>query len=115
MALEKKEITVTGFKDKEGVRDHVYIFEKFPATKGLDIQLKLMSVRTDEEGNVKNPLDATFIKDVICSCVYLGSNKFNSPKFDEHFSGRYAHLMEVYSTALMYNFDENFTESGTEE
>lgn len=106
MALEKKEFMIAGYKDKEGVvGEHMYIFEKLPAKKGLEVQLKLM------EGEINPDL----IQDVICSCVYLGSNKFSAAKFDDHFSGKYGHLMNVYNAVIEYNFDENFTEEGTVE
>ena len=38
MALETKQVTVEGYKNKDGeIQDHVYTFKKFPAEKGLDI------------------------------------------------------------------------------
>lgn len=105
MALENKFVTIEGYKTKDEVKSVEYIFTKFPATKGLDIQFKLRD----------DMITPAFIKDVICSSVQLGSNKMSGDKFDEYFSGRYNHLMDVYNAVLEYNFDENFTESGTVE
>lgn len=105
MALETKIISVEGYKDKDGVREYPYTMTKFPAKKGLEVQLKLM----------EDNLTSDFIQDVICSCVSLGSVKMTPAKFDDHFSGKYAHLMNVYNSVLEFNFDENFTENGTVE
>ena len=105
MALETKILSVEGYKDKDGVRAFDYTVTKLPAKKGLDVQLKLM----DENMN------ADFVQDVICSSVALGSVKMTAAKFDDHFSGKYGHLMNVYNAVLEFNFDENFTESGSVE
>jgi len=106
MARESKIISVEGFKDKDGGTSSVdYVVTKLPATKGLDIQMKLM------EGTITPEL----IKDVITSSVATGSVKLDSNRFEDYFSGRYTHLMNVYDAVLRYNFDENFTESGTVE
>lgn len=105
MALETKIISVDGYKDKDGVRPFDYTVTKLPAKKGLEVQLKLM----DEN------MSADFVQDVICSSVALGSVKMTSAKFDDHFSGKYGHLMNVYNAVLEFNFDENFTESGSVE
>lgn len=105
MALENKFVTIDGYKVKDEVRSVEYIFTKLPATKGLDVQFKL---RDDN-------ITPAFIKDVICSSVQIGSVRMTPDKFDEYFSGRYNHLMDVYNFVLEFNFDENFTESGTVE
>lgn len=105
MALETKFVTLEGYKTKDGLSSVEYIFTKLPATKGLDIQFKL---RDDN-------ISPAFIKDVVCSSVQLGSVKMSPDKFDEYFSGRYDHLYAVYNAVLEFNFDENFTESGTVE
>jgi hypothetical protein len=105
MALETKIISVDGYKDKDGTRAFDYTVTKLPAKKGLDVQLRLM----DET------ISADFVQDVICSSVALGSVKMSPAKFDDHFSGKYSHLMDVYNSVLEFNFDENFTESGSVE
>ena len=105
MALETKIISVDGYNDKDGTRAFDYTVTKLPAKKGLDVQIRLM----DEN------MTADFVQDVICSSVALGSVKMTPAKFDDHFSGKYGHLMSVYNAVLDFNFDENFTESGTVE
>lgn len=105
MALETKFVSIEGYKIKDETRTVEYIFTKLPATKGLDVQFKLRD----------DMITPAFIKDVICSSVQVGSIKMTPDKFDEYFSGRYNHLMEVYNSVLEFNFDENFTENGTVE
>lgn len=104
MALENKIISVENYKKGDDVVSIDYIVTKLPATKGLKVQLKLV------EG-----IDVDLIKEVITSSVALGSVKMDDKKFDDHFSGRYAHLMDLFNKVLEFNFDENFTESASEE
>lgn len=105
MALETKFVTIDGYKTKDDVKSVEYIFTKLPATKGLDVQFKLRD----------DLITPAFIKDVVCSSVQLGSVKMSGEKFDEYFSGRYSHLMDVYNEVLSFNFDENFTDQGSAE
>lgn len=114
MALETKQVTVEGYKNKDGeIQDHVYTFKKFPATKGLDIQMKLARMLGEDS---KEQMSAEFVKEVVLNCVSIGSTgKMDSNKFDDHFSGRLQHLMQVYYAVLAFNFDENFTEDDSEE
>lgn len=104
MALENKIITVEGYKKDGELVNMEYIVTKLPATKGLKVQLKLM-----------DGIDVDLIKDVIITSVALGSSKMTEKAFDEHFSGRYAHLMELFNKVIEFNFDENFTEKDSEE
>jgi hypothetical protein len=104
MALETKIISIEGYKDKDGVRSFDYTVTKLPAKKGLEVQLRL-----------QDPWTADFIQDVVCSSVALGSVKMTGAKFDDHFSGKYGHLMDLYTAIIEFNFDENFTENGTAE
>ncbi len=114
MALMTKQVTVEGYKNNEGeVQDFLYTFKKFPATKGLEIQIKLGKMMNPDS---KEEMSAEFVKDVVCSCASIGSTgKMDSNKFDDHFSGRMNHLMNVYYAVLAFNFDENFTEDDSEE
>lgn len=109
MALEKKEVVISGYKNANGeLEDRLYLFTKFTTTKGMEVQFKLF----DEEFK----MTPDFIKDVICSSVSVGSTGLMKPaQFDEYFSGRFQHLQEVYAAVLEFNFDENFTESASEE
>ena len=108
MALEKKEVVISNYKDKETgeMRDQLYLFTKLTATKGLEVQIKL------QQGGI----DPNFIKDVICSSVSIGSTGLmKAVQFDDHFSGRLLHLMDVFGKVIEFNFDENFTESDSVE
>lgn len=105
MALETKFYSIDGYKTKEGSKSVEYVFTKLPATKGLEVQFKLRD----------DLVTPAFIKDLVCSSVQLGSTKMSGDKFDEYFSGRYAHLMDVYNSVLEFNFDENFIDQGLAE
>lgn len=104
MALENKLIGVEGYKKAGELVDIEYIVTKLPATKGLKVQLKLI-----------DGLDVDLIKEVVLASVALGSVKMTEKLFDEHFSGRYGHLMDLFHKIIEFNFDENFTESDSEE
>ncbi len=112
MALETKQVTVEGYKNKDGeIQDHVYTFKKFPAEKGLDIYIRFGKILEGRE-----EMTAAFVKEVICSCASIGSTgKMTSDKFDDHFSGQMVHMMNVYNHVIAYNFDVNFTEDDSEE
>jgi len=104
MALETKFFTIEGYKSKDGnVAPVEYVFTKLSAIKGLDVQFKLRD----------DMVTPAFIKDVVCSSVAIGSVRISSDKFDEYFSGRYTHLMDVYNSVLEFNFDENFPDQGS--
>lgn len=106
MALETKELTLGGYKTAAGeVEDRLYILTKFPATKGLQIQMKLAEGRLDPE----------LVRDVIVSSVAVGSVKMDAKRFDDHFSGRYKHMMDLFNEVVAFNFDENFTEDDSSE
>jgi len=87
-----------------------YLVTKFPADFGWDLQSKL----AEFAGLGKMP-DAATMKEVICKGVAIGSVEFSAAKFNDHFSGKYTHLMKLFEEVLKYNFDENFTESDTNE
>lgn len=106
MALETKELLLDGYKNSKGeMEERLYILTQLPATKGLEVQLKLDS----------GVFSADLVREVVSMSTALGSVKLEGKRYEEHFAGRYAHLMKLFNEILDFNFGENFPEGVSEE
>lgn len=104
--LETKELLLNNYRNSKGeMEDRLYVLTQLPATKGLEVQLKLDS----------GVFSADLVREVVSMSTYLGSVKLEGKRYEEHFAGRYKHLMELFNAILDFNFGENFPEDVSEE
>lgn len=103
--LQQKIVSIEGYKDKDGTSSKEYLITQFPATKGLEVEHKLM----------EGMMGPSLVKDVVCSSVSMGSVKISDKLFDEHFAGQYKHLHKLFDHIIDFNFDTNFTESDSQD
>lgn len=82
---------------KEAVIDgENYNIKLLPAMVGLDLRFRL----------AREGMSAAIIFEVVSKCVTKGSSSFDEKKFNNHFKGRYEHLMKVFDEALMFNYPD---------
>lgn len=76
--------------------DVSYTLKLMPAMDGLDLRFRL----------AQGGMNAATIFEVVSKCVQLGSVSFTEKKFNTHFKGRYAHLMNLVEEAIKFNFPD---------
>lgn len=94
MSEDYKEVEVDGEN---------YIIRLMPAMDGLNFM-----TRMEKEG-----LSGALVFKVVKDCVAQGSVSFDEKKFNNHFKGKYGHLMRVVEKALEFNFPDMY--EGNEE
>jgi|SRR5690625_529430 len=87
MSEEFKEISVDG---------EDYILRLMPAMEGLDFM-----TRMEKEG-----MTGALIFKAVRDCVAIGSTTFDEKKFNNHFKGKYGHLMRVVEKVVEFNFPD---------
>lgn len=90
--LQQKEVTIDG---------EYYVLQQIPAFTGLKIQHKLMEL--SEQGVSWNP---EVVLEVISASVIKDGQLINDKKFDVIFAGKTSHLINVFNTAVEFNFFE---------
>lgn len=103
IALEQTNVDI---KLKNGdVR--TYLLTAIPAIEALQLQ--------DELFKNEFKLDPMSIKRMICKCTAFENKQVTDKSFDIIFARKSAHLQELVGEILKWNFEDVFTESGTEE
>lgn len=83
-----------------------YLIDAFPTTIGLEYLDKVM------ETGFK--LDPKTIRSMITSSVSKDGKRINEKSFDILFARKTAHLTKLVGEVIKFNFEDVFTESGTE-
>lgn len=71
-----------------------YVLKLFPAMTGLSI-----ISRIEKSGGFTEDI----ILEVIAKGCAIGSTSIDRKKFDKHFAGKYAEMMELFAEILKYN------------
>lgn len=89
----------------------VYNLRLFPTMLGLKIQRKLAGLSEDN-----SPEPELFFEVISAGCS-INSIAVTAKKFDDHFKGKYAELLELFYAILTYNFGSEGpnVDSGTDE
>lgn len=90
------------------VDDVDYLVTAMSATDGLIFMEKYM----EQMDSGKH--DLSTIKQVVCKYVYKDNKQITEKVFDIIFSRRLVHLQKLFQEVLKYNFEDVFTEPGTE-
>lgn len=91
------------------VDDIEYLVTAMPATEGLMFMEKYM----EQIDSGKH--DLSTIKQVVCKYVYKDNKQVTEKVFDIIFARKLVHLQKLFQEILKYNFEDVFTEPGTEE
>lgn len=90
------------------VDDVEYLVTAMSATDGLMFMEKYMTQMDSGKH------DLSTIKQVICKYVYKDNKQITEKVFDIVFARRLVHLQKLFQEVLKYNFEDVFTEPGTE-
>lgn len=76
------------------IGETTYVLKLFPTMVGLNIINRLQAAGSHTED---------IVLDVVTKGATIGSATIDRKKFDKHFQGKYAELVELFGEILIYN------------
>lgn len=78
------------------IDEQAYTLRLMPAIDGLNFMSKMQ-----QQG-----MSGTLIFEAISKCVAVGSTTFTEKRFNDHFKGKYGHLMKLVDEVVQFNFPD---------